>query len=110
MGACRITTRSCSFPSEGRKETTTQTFKAVRINDYVAILKGQSKLECSIMTGLGEPAKLKALRTNDPPVLVACSWGPPEDDDGTAVNGRRARDGTVEKSRTDTAQPRKQTA
>ena len=52
------------------------------------------------MTGLGEPAKLKALRTNDPPVLVAYSWGPPEDDGGTAVNDRRARDRTVENSRT----------
>jgi hypothetical protein len=85
---------------KGRKKTTAQTFKAVRINEYVAILKGQSKLECSIMTGLGEPAQLGALRRNDPPVLVAYSWGPPEDDGGTAVNDRRARDRTVENSRT----------
>jgi hypothetical protein len=88
---------------QGRKKTTTHTFNAVRINDYVAILKRQSKLECSIITGLGEATKLEALQTNDPPVLVEYSWGPPEEDSGTAVNDRRA--GTVENSWTDPAHP-----
>jgi hypothetical protein len=96
----RDRTQSRTEIVKGRKETTTQTFKAVRINDYVAILKGQSKLECSIMTGFGEPAKREGPQTNDPPVRVAYSWRPPEDDGGTAEKDRRVRDGTVENSRT----------